>query len=173
MTLLSARVLDIADCFPHKLPSQFKGRDLVGIEVLANGNPSIPALALKAIQPETAELHRNLLRKLAFLPRDLQGAPLDEALLEWLCREKERLNWGYSTLSTKFANLAGALRLLPLYTRGHPSIHMSTSVIWSQASKACSQLERLTPPKRATPASWADIDAIPTRVPLSRYCSRG
>jgi integrase len=160
LTLLSSRVLDIADCFPHKHPSQFKGRDLTGLEILDAGNPDIPPLALKAIQKETAAAHRGLLKKCASLPRDLHNAPLDEALLEWLCRERQRLNWTYSTLSTKMASLAGALRLLPLYTRGHPSIHMAASVIWSQASKACGQLEKLTPPKRAAPASWADVEAI-------------
>jgi hypothetical protein len=81
---------------------------------------------------------------------------------------QKKRKWLYSTLSTKIASLAGALRLLPLYTDNHPAIHMSLSTIWGQAAKASAQAEKLTAPRRAAPASWSDVAAILVREKHSR-----
>ena len=168
LTLLSQRVIDAVRHLPHKHPGQFIGRDIASLHILEDADVRIPKLALKGLAESTKECHRNILKECAFLPRDLLEAPLGRALLEWLCREHKKRNWLYSTLSTKIASLAGALRLLPLYTDNHPAIHMSLSTIWAQAAKASSQAEKLVAPRRATPASWSDITAILNREKHSR-----
>ena len=125
LTLLSQRVIDAVRHLPHKHPGQFIGRDIASLHILEDADVRIPKLALKGLAESTKECHRNILKECAFLPRDLLEAPLDRALLEWLCREHKKRNWLYSTLSTKIASLAGALRPLPLHTDNHPAIHMS------------------------------------------------
>jgi integrase len=168
LTLLSQRVIDAVRHLPHKHPGQFIGRDIANLHILETSEVTIPELALQGLAESTRDCHRNLLKECAFLPRDLLDVPLDRALLEWLCREQKKRKWLYSTLSTKIASLAGALRLLPLYTDNHPAIHMSLSTIWGQAAKASAQAEKLTAPRRAAPASWSDVDAILVREKHSR-----
>ena len=161
--LLSEEILQAVARFPQAAPGTLKGRDLTQLQVVEARDAHVPALALRALAPATANNHRQLLRSLAFLPRDLHETSLDKAIIEWQCRQMKRRNWLYSTLHTKLASFAGALKLLPLYAKDQPSIHMSSSVVWAQASKAALQKQQLHAPQRATPAKWTDVTSIMLR----------
>lgn len=163
LNLLPAEVLLAASRFPQDCPSQLQGKDVTNLIVLDAEDAHVPSLALRALAPATASNHRQLLRGLAFLPRDLHDVALDKALVEWQCRLMKFKGWEYSTLHTRLASIAGALRLLPLYAKDRASIHMASSVVWSQASKAAAQKQRLTLPRRATPANWSDVTGILSR----------
>ena len=143
---------------PH--PSAYRGEALTSLQVADRHSSHAPALALRALAPATAEGHRTTLRGFRTLDADLRGLPLDVAVVEWVTRQRARRNWRYSTVSTKMASIAGALRLLPLYVVGAAPISLAASVVWAQAVKAANHRKALTPPKRAHPATWADVEAI-------------
>ena len=163
LTLLPPAVLLAASHFPQQCPSTLKGRDVTNLIIMDADEANVPSLALRALAPATASNHRQLLRTLSLLPQDLLDTSLDKALVEWQCRLMKFKGWQYSTLHTRLASLAGALRLLPLYARDRASIHMASSVVWAQASKAAAQKQQLTLPRRATPATWSDVVGILNR----------
>lgn len=162
-TLIPAAVLQAASQFPRQSGSSLKGRDVVDLQVLEVSDANVPPLALRALAPATAANHRQLLRSMSNLPRNLHDVSLDKALVEWQCRLQKSNNWLFSTLHTRLASIAGALKLLPLYVNNRPSIHMASSVVWSQASAAAANRARLRLPHRATPANWSDVTDILTR----------
>lgn len=163
ITLLSPELLAAARSLPICLPDSLLGKDVVNLHVLSYAEARVPNLALRALAPSTANTHRQLLRSLHALDKDLWLVPLDQAILEWSCRLAARKHWKFSSLATRLASLAGAFRLLPLYTEGMPSIRMASSVIWGQAAKAAAHQQRIARPKRATPATWLQVKAIQTR----------
>ena len=125
ITLLPPEVLAAAKHLPSVHPGTLKGKDILNLTIFPAGKGSVPSLALRALADSTANTHRQILHGCKHLDRDLWGAPLDQALLEWTCRQKAKRNWQFSTLSTKLASIAGAFRLLPLYAKDMPSIHMA------------------------------------------------
>ena len=85
-----------------------------------------------------------------------------------------------STLETKMSNLAGALRLLPIYVPQHPPIVMGQSTLWAQAIRAAHKRALQCSKRRATPATWADVQHIITNFDteaslliLLAYCCCG
>lgn len=162
-TLLPAAVLQAASQFPRQSGSALKGRDVLDLQVLEVSDANVPSLALRALAPSTAANHRMLLRSMSTLPQDLHNVSLDNALIEWQSRLQKSNNWLFSTLHTRLASIAGALKLLPLYVKNRSSIHMASSVIWSQASAAAANRARLRLPNRAMPAKWSDVTDILTR----------
>lgn len=159
-TLLPAEVINAANRYDQQHPHNFIGRDITSFHVLEAAETTVPELALRALAPATAANHRQLLRNFVNLPRDLHSVSIDKALIEWQCRLKKQNDWSYSTLHTRLASIAGALRLLPLYVRNQPSIHMSSSIIWTQALKAAAQKQTTSTKRRATPAAWLQVKDI-------------
>ena len=118
-----------------------------------------PPMARGGLAPATMAGHRRELRRLADLPLDLLPAPADRALIEFLARQRRARGWKWSTTTTKFAQLQGALALLPLYAKVAEPVLLRLSPAWRMAMKAC---QRRANEERGHQAKAATSTAIKT-----------
>ena len=119
-----------------------------------------PPLARGGLAPTTMAGHRRELRRLADLPLDLLPAPADRALIEFLARQRRARGWKWSTTTTKFAQLQGALALLPLYAKVAEPLLLRLSAPWRMAMKACQRRANEESGRQAKAATSTAIKAV-------------
>ena len=144
-------------------------QEILGWELLPIGRLS-PALTAAGLSRETRSAHLRLLASVqATLMKVVPEAsrlPLPAALVEWLARQRVAKNWSWTTTSTKFGVLAGALKALPLYSPGGQTVTLHEDVIWAQAAAAAEREARGTPINQAVAATPQDMaDAIGRATP--------
>ena len=141
-----------------KPPHLYKMKDIKTFRIAEQRE--LPHLAKTALANSTTTQHRQSLAMIQQADADLDELSLDLALIEFFSRCAVRRGWKPSTLETRLSMTAGALRLLPLYATGASPIVMGQSCLWSQAVRAAHKRRLHQFTKRATPATWAQVEEI-------------
>ena len=139
-------------------PHMYKVKDVKTIQIAEHAN--LPQLAKTALAHSTRAQHLQSLRHIVNMDQDLDELSFDLGIIEWFTRCSIARNWKASTLETRLAATAGALRLLPIYAQGWPPIIMGQSILWSQAIRAAHKRALNHSKKRAIPATWANIQDV-------------
>ena len=134
---------------------QIKGRYLV--ELLTRAPPkSIPPSTGAALKKETMTQHLRYLERIAEVMDP--SLSLSEALIDGIDKLATKHQWKKSTILKTQASVQGALKVLPLYKEGAPSIRVPDP-IWSLSMRTRGMEAKEEKPTQPRPATSQEVYA--------------
>ena len=150
---------------PHEVPTvapPFTGKHLA--ELVRRSPPSsVPESSTQGLKVETRKAHLSILKRVAEAikkdtsDRQLEDMHLEKAVTAAIDDMRKDNNWKASTTLKNAASLQGALKILPLYCSGSPSIKLSFDPFWTQSMRARQIAAREETPSQPTPATVDQI----------------
>jgi len=117
----------------------------------------VSALTEMGMSASVRQRHRNVLKLLQELDRDLEAISLPQALVEYHMRLKQHRTWSWATTHRNMASAAGALMALPVYSDIPYGINLGMSPIWKQAMRGAEIKSKESITNAPAPASFTQV----------------